>query len=79
MLATSTDKDKLFTKIWTLKEAILKSAGIGFAKGINAINIGLINDTEIIFNTDLGCFESLKLKEYAIFQLDEYIICIVSS
>ncbi len=79
MLVKSQEKDKLFTKIWTLKEAILKSAGIGFTKGLDAISINSIGDDEVIFSTDLYCVESLVLKEFVMFEIEDFIISVVSS
>lgn len=65
MLADTQDKDYLFTKLWTLKEAYVKAIGIGISYPLREVSFAFAED-RIIASKQEASFQQLLLKEHIV-------------
>lgn len=59
------DKDYLFTRLWTLKEAYVKAIGIGISYPLREVSFAFEND-RIIASKQEASFQQLLLKEHIV-------------
>ncbi len=65
MLADTQDKDYLFTRLWTLKEAYVKAIGIGISYPLREVSFAF-EDDRIIASKQDASFQQLLLKEHIV-------------
>lgn len=67
-MKNSTNKDRTFTAIWTMKESYLKMTGDGIRKGLNEVNT-CYNEKNYIYRLPNGV-------NYRLFDYDDYVITV---